>query len=252
MIAGKYLVFFGFASLLLTSSIIINDVQPGTIFVGARTYLKFIPFFLLPVVYDYSEEQLRRQLLMLAVLGVIQLPISLLQRFVFYAGWGTGDVISGTFGGSGVLTVMLIAFISIVVAMYLRGRLSLVKAASLLLIYIIPTGINETKVTVILLPMAVGLSFYFMPDRKESMRAAIPFVFLGGLVFFLFLGLYQGLYASRVGGGLIGVLTDPQRLSSTCMGGQRKARTSGESIGNPPPLEFPKRLKKKGRLGSME
>lgn len=219
MIAGKYLLLFGFTGLLITSSTIINEMQPGTIFIGARTYLKYLPFFLLPVVYQYSEDQLRRQLQVLAVLGIIQLPVAILQRFVLYAGWGTGDVVRGTLGTSGVLTVMLVGFIAVVVGMYLRQRLSIAVAAALLLTYIIPTGIDETKVTVLLLPIAIAMPFITMPGQAANLRVLIPFALVGGLIFVLFIGLYQGLYSNTQGGGIFRYLTDPAALENYLYGG---------------------------------
>lgn len=246
MITPKYLALFGFAALAFTSSLVINDVMPGTIFIGARTYLKFLPFFLLPVVYEYSEEQLRRQLVFLMFLGLLQLPFASLQRFVIYADLGTGDVVTGTFGGSGVLTVMLVSYIAIVVALLLRQRLPLQLALALLLFYIIPTAINETKVTVILLPLAMGLPLLYLPDQKQNLRTVLPFVFVGVAIFALFIGVYKVLYSSSggtSGGSVIAFITDPAALENYLYGGAadskniRSVDRESPHLGVPPPAE---------------
>lgn len=222
MISAKYLLLFGFIGTLLASSIIINDVQPGTIFIGARTYFKYIPFFLLPVAYEYSQDQFKKQLFLLAALGFLQLPVAILQRFVIYADIGSGDVITGTLETSGVLTMIMVIYIAVVVGMYLRKKISLRITAVLLILYIGPAGLDETKVTVILLPMALGIPFLIMARIENNLRSLIPFAVVGSVVFMLFIGLYQGLYASRGDmqkGGIIGFLTDPAQLEHYLYGG---------------------------------
>ncbi|WP_145998575.1 hypothetical protein [Methyloterricola oryzae] len=228
MISAKYVLLFGFIFLLLTSSLIINDVQPGTIFIGARTYFKYVPFFLMPLVYEYSEEEFKKQLLLLAGLGLLQLPMAALQRFVLYSDLATGDVVTGTLETSGVLTIMMLSFLSIVMGMYLRKKLSLRHAALLMIFFIAPAGLDETKVTVILLPLALGIPVFIVAKLEKNLRSLVPFAVMGGIVFVLFVGMYQTLYSSRGDmqkGGIFGFLTDPKMLETYVYGGAAESAT---------------------------
>ena len=102
----KYVIFLLWFLLAITAGLIINKVDPLVTVSGLRIYLKSLPFFLLPMVYDFSEKQIRWQLLFLAVLCLTQIPITIYQRFIQYAGVMTGDVVGGSLGvnTSGVLS----------------------------------------------------------------------------------------------------------------------------------------------------
>lgn len=76
--------------ILVVGWALLNGVAAGTLIVGLRSYLKYLPFFLLPMVYQFAPVQMRRQFLLLLALSVIQLPVALYQRFVAYADLNTG------------------------------------------------------------------------------------------------------------------------------------------------------------------
>jgi ABC-type spermidine/putrescine transport system permease subunit II len=48
---------------------LVQDVPDGAMLAGARSYLKFLPFFLLPAVHRVTPHQLTTQLILLLVPG---------------------------------------------------------------------------------------------------------------------------------------------------------------------------------------
>src|SRR5262245_14747707 len=59
---------FGFA---------VQDVPTGAMLAGVRSYIKFLPFFLLPAVHRFTSRQLQMQLVLLLVLAVgIETPLA--------------------------------------------------------------------------------------------------------------------------------------------------------------------------------
>ena len=91
----KYLLFFLLFFMFILGGIIVNAVPSGVVLAGLRSNFKHLPFFFLPVTYAFSDEQIRRQLKFLLVLSLIQCPVTIYQRFIKYAGVGTGDVVGG-------------------------------------------------------------------------------------------------------------------------------------------------------------
>lgn len=153
----RYAVWLGWFLLLVVGWAILNDVASGTLLAGMRTYLKFLPFFLLPLIYRFSEGQVRRQLVLLGLLSALQLPVTAYQRFVAFAGYHTGDVVGGTLGAntSGVLSVYLACALVVLVSFYLKGRIGAVKLGLLAILFALPMMLNETKITLLLIPAAV-------------------------------------------------------------------------------------------------
>ena len=110
---------FFFLALFLLSimiGVVINLVPAGPLIAGFRAYLKFIPFFILPFVYRFSNEQINGQLKLLLCLLILQAPIALYQRLVLSKGLLTGDLVKGTLGGSGQLTVVLSCAIAVLMS----------------------------------------------------------------------------------------------------------------------------------------
>ena len=89
----KYLIFFSLFFMFILGGIIVNKVPSGVVLAGLRSNLKYLPFFFLPIVYVFSDEQISRQLKFLLVLSLIQCPVTIYQRFIKYAGVGDGDVV---------------------------------------------------------------------------------------------------------------------------------------------------------------
>ncbi len=193
-IAPKYALLFGILLLHIFVGVIVNGVAEGPLIAGLRYYLKFSPLFLLPAVFNFTDTQIAGQLKFLLALGIIQLPIVLYQRFFEFARLYTGDVVSGTLGVSSILSMFLVCSIIVLLAFYLKKRISGRAAIALGFLLFIPTTLNETKGTIILLP--VGLVAVILTavrtktERKMMLGAIAAFSVLG----FIFVAIYDQMY----------------------------------------------------------
>jgi hypothetical protein len=195
----KYmLVFFAFCYVAVAAAIL-NDVSGQTTFAGIRSYFKYVPLFLMPFAYDYSVRDLKKHFVFFLVLAFLQIPTSLRQRFIVHAGEISGDDVTGTTGESGTLTFFLIAIITMLVALLLGKRISAARALCLSGLFFVPTIINETKVTPILL--LVGISSVIYSQRSQiKVSQLVPFAGAAVLMGAIFAGAYGVLYGERSGG----------------------------------------------------
>ncbi|KAF0191339.1 MAG: hypothetical protein FD165_1935 [Gammaproteobacteria bacterium] len=198
-LSPKYLVLGVLAVLHAVSGMILNTVDPGTIVTGLRPYLKWIPLFLLPAVYRFSEQEISGQIKLILILGLMQSPLAFFQRFVQYRDAATGDFVTGTLGesASGVLSIFLLSVIAVVIAFYVRGRLRFPQMLLLTLALFLPTTINETKVTLLLLPLAIVVP-YIVASNRLSMAQLVVIPVLGALLTTGFVVIYD--YAGSMWG----------------------------------------------------
>ena len=227
----KYLILFIAFLIHIFIGIVINTVPEGAIIAGLRTYLKFFPIFLIPVIYNFNEKQIRLQIRLLVVLLIIQTPLALYQRFVQFKGVQSGDAISGTLNISSMLTVAMVTAITIVVAFYLKKRISLKKAIVLITIFFIPTTLNETKSTIIFFPLALIAPVFLFKGTKKKIRTTIVLAIVIGAGLVTFVNIYDHLLPSRFGGkGLTEFMTSGQELGHFLYRGV-KADDKAEHIG---------------------
>ena len=66
----KYLIIIFFYILHIVIGWIGNQVSPGVAFSGIRIYFKYIPFFFLPAVYDFSAREVKLYLIIMLVFSV--------------------------------------------------------------------------------------------------------------------------------------------------------------------------------------
>jgi hypothetical protein len=176
----------------------VQEVPTGAMVAGARNYLKFLPFFLLPAVCDFTPRQLRSQLLLVLVLLIAQTPLAFYQRFVeFAAQMNDGDPIKGTTTSSSSLSMFMVVAIAGIVVMYLRGRLRLFAVLALVGWLFVPTTINETKATIILLPFALLVPAFMMPPGSNAARKLVPIAMIGALAGVGFVLVYNSLIEYR-------------------------------------------------------
>lgn len=199
--------FFLFLFLLnIIISTIINHVSAGPLVAGLRTYLKFIPFFILPFVYHFSSQQINGQLRFLLFFFIIQAPIALYQRLVITGNALTGDYVKGTLSSSGLLTVILACAIAVLMTFYLAKKISLKFFISLFFLLFIPMTINETKSTLILLPLALLLPLYFS-STNIKIKQFIPIIALVIVAGIAFVFIYDYFMSPRWGYGIIDFLS---------------------------------------------
>jgi hypothetical protein len=176
----------------------VQEVPTGAMVAGARNYLKFLPFFLLPAVCNFTPRQLRAQLLLVLVLLMAQTPLAFYQRFVeFAAKMNDGDPIKGTTTTSSSLSMFMVVAIAGMVVLYLRGRLRLLAVLLLIGWLFIPTTINETKATLLLLPFALLVPAFMMPAGSKAARKLVPIAMIGAAAGVSFVLVYNSLIQYR-------------------------------------------------------
>jgi hypothetical protein len=155
-VRATYWLAFGSIAVTMVCGALANTVATGPLIAGIRTYLAPIPLFFLPAVFDFKEQQIRKQLLVLLGITLVQLPIAIHQRWVVMREhrW-TGDEVSGTLLISSNLSIFLISCVCVLTGLFLRGRLSKPAFLALFFTLLIPTTINETKGTLLLLPLGL-------------------------------------------------------------------------------------------------
>lgn len=202
VIPGKYKLFI----LLLVANtlvgIIINLAPSGAIVSGIRVYFKYLPFFFLPFVYDFSERQIRVQLIFLFLLLLLQTPLALLQRLVIYAGWQTGDIVRGSIGSSSVLSIIMASAVAVLMAMFLTGRVKKWQFFILLPVLLLPMTINETKSSIIFIPLSIFGPLLLVSNRPRW-KMLIPVATLGVGALVAFVVVYDIFMRPRWGYGLL-------------------------------------------------
>ena len=197
----RYLLFMLLLVFTMIFGFVVQEVPSGAVVAGIRAHLKFLPFFLLPLVYRFRPEELRTQFVVLLGLLLAQAPLAVYQRFVEFADrMHTGDPVKGTTTASSSLSMLLICGIGVVVAMYLRRRIGLLPALGLIGILFLPTTINETKATLLLLPVALVLPALLMPRGSRRVGRLVPVLAVGGIAAAAFVATYDFMIQHRTNG----------------------------------------------------
>jgi hypothetical protein len=197
-----YWIILGFLALSVAASVVANGVEPGPLFSGIRGYLRAMPWFFVPAVFAFTEKHLQTQFLWLLAICVLQVPLAIEQR-IYTAGnyFGfvavTGDWTTGTLMQSGFLSIFLVAAACVVAALTLRQMLPKGRGLLLFLLLLVPTMINETKVTLIVLP--IGLMLTFLAAARPGERLKQMVFATGALAVFLaaFIPTYNWLMEGR-------------------------------------------------------
>ncbi len=192
----KYWLVFGLMMIWIVCGILVNAVGTGPIVPGARIYLRVLPFFLLPAVIDFQDDQIRQQIRLILALSLIQVPVAIAQRYIILSEHlYTGDPVFGTLMISSYLSIYLISVVCVLVGMFIRGRISKRIFIILFLVLLIPTMINETKGTLLLMPLGVLAAFVIgSPPRK---RLGVVVVSISLIVSFgaIFIPVYDAMNA---------------------------------------------------------
>lgn len=162
-----YWLVLGAIALNMLCGVLVNSVDAGPVFAGLRTYFRAIPLLLLPAVYAFSDEQVEQQMSLLLKLAILQLPIALYQSLQPYV---TGDSIYGTLMVSSILSMFLICVACVLTGVYLRGRLSLGRYLLLFVLVLAPATFNETKGTLVMLPVALFATFLAGTARGKRLK----------------------------------------------------------------------------------
>jgi hypothetical protein len=171
LVAPKYWFAFGAMAVVIVCGIINNASEVGPLLSGMRFYLRAVPMFFLPAVLPLTENQIKRQLKWLLMLAVVQVPMAVYQQWVIHsAGRFTGDDVRGTMMDSGILSLFLICAVLVLTGLLLRRRIRPLAYWALFFLLLIPTTINETKVTVIFLPVGLLVTLLIAAEPGKKLK----------------------------------------------------------------------------------
>jgi len=214
-----YWLVFGGLLLIIVCGAVVNHLEPGPIFAGLRTYLRALPFFFLPAVLEIKERQLRVQLLLLLVIGLLQLPIAWDQRMVtFTSGPATGDSIYagdstyGTLMSSSFLTLYLVSAVCVLTGFFLRKRISTKWFFPLIVLLLLPTTINETKAALFIVPVALFTCFLIGSKPGTRVTSTVVAAVITVSFVAVFIPVYDHFMEPRWGYGILDFLTMEGRL----------------------------------------
>jgi hypothetical protein len=100
--------------------------------------------------------------------------------------------------------MLLLCGIGGVVTMYLRGKLKLSHTLFLMLWLFVPTTLNETKATILLLPITLILPALAMPRGLGAARKLVPIIAMGAVAGLMYVFVYNALLQYREQGASIG------------------------------------------------
>jgi hypothetical protein len=162
---------FGAMTLVVICGIVNAGVEAGPLLSGGRFYLRSIPMFFVAAVLPLSEAQVRTQLKWVLGLALLQVPIAIYQQWVIQSqGRFTGDDVKGTVQDSGILSLFLICCVLVLTGLLLRRRIRPLYYWILFFVLLIPTTINETKVTVIFLPVGLLATVFLGPPPGKKLK----------------------------------------------------------------------------------
>ena len=199
----KYMVWGAFMLLSILIGVIVNDVQSGSIFYGLRRYARYIPVFLAPVVFRFSDRDLSRQLVIVLALALLQVPFAIYQRLVDFPKSFSGDVVFGTLMDSGILSVFLVSTLAMLTAYYVKENLRFRSYVALAFVLTVPVALNETTAALVLLPIAIVGPFVLSAlggagfGRRLVPIATVLAILVGGFTI-----AYNAQFSNRWGGDI--------------------------------------------------
>lgn len=207
-IGPGYMFLFIFVFLIFFVSVIANAVQPGAVFAGLRTYVKYIPFFFLPIMIQVEEKQLSMHLKIILAYVLFQFPVSVYQRFIENPYVKTGDLVTGTFAlSSGALTIISLSTVAVVLSAYYKNLISFRMALILFAILLVPPTINETTITLFLLPLTFIVPTVLFSKFSSDKKRLITMTVIGSISLVVFAASYNILYGDRWGGSITNIFT---------------------------------------------
>lgn len=212
---NKAPLFLKLALLLMLYTVLVSIVQwySATEFVaGFKRYFQSFGLMMALTLIAFQIKDYKQWFIFLLVVGLLQFPFALYQLLVLVPQRGglelsseTTDVIAGTFGanlqGGSPNSVMVIYLFMVLSFLVARWRLKLIKNNvfyMLTFICLLPIGMGETKIAVIMLPI-VG----FILLRKDFVKSPLKFL-LSILVIALLTSALAHLYITVIMGSSFG------------------------------------------------
>jgi hypothetical protein len=170
-VSPKYWLAFGLVVFIIVCGVVTNSVGAGPVFAGMRSYLRAVPLFLVPAVFAFTDKQIQQQAKAVLALAMLQVPVASYQRYVIMAAHRySGDDVRGTVMDSGILSIMLICIALVLVGLFMRKQLTKAQFFPLFFLTLLPTTINETKATVVLLPIGLLTTIVAGSPRGQRLR----------------------------------------------------------------------------------
>jgi hypothetical protein len=168
-----------------------NNRDQANLLLTLNGIREFIPFFVIPILYMHCFQSNKAEYFVklydrfLLIFLVVQIPVSLFQ----FSRFGAGDAVGGTLGEgySGVLTFTIyLSTYYLMIKNYDSHNImkSLLKKWYLFLFWI-PTFVNETKISFILIPIFILLLFElrFKNIFNRKLIFIILLIMAGGYLF---------------------------------------------------------------------
>lgn len=168
---GRYWLLMSLALALVLAGWLINGVPTGGIIVGLRIYLKCAMAFLVGVVLARDINAQRLLFGALALGCLLQTPLAVVQRVMDLR--GTGDNVRGTMETSSTLSVVMMAALAVVTARYWVNLTTTRRLVILGCWLFLPTLLNETKGTVVLLPLALVVPAFLLAHSRVALRGVV-------------------------------------------------------------------------------
>ena len=196
---------------------LLNDVTAWTMMAGVRIYAKFIPIFLLPIIFPFTDRAFKNIILWVFALSMLQLPVILWQRFIQFGGVLSGDPMGGTLGvsASGILAIYLVSILSFLIAFYFKEEISLPVFLFSSLAATIPLAFNQTKISFFLLPIPFIISAIFIKGKRETIFRAMLTMLILVFSFLVILTVYNDFAQKRWGFGMMGFISDRSLMQNT-------------------------------------
>src|SRR5690606_36736386 len=116
----------------------------------------------------------------------------------------TCDPVKGMMTTSSALSMLMVYVIAFAVSLYLRRSIRLPTLLVTIAVFMVPTTLNETKGTLIMLPVAMLAPALFMPPGSRPLRRIVPIVAIGTVALVSYMSVYNYLIQHREYGQELG------------------------------------------------
>jgi hypothetical protein len=217
LVAPKYWFAFGAMVVVIVCALVNNPTGAGPVLSGMRFHLRAAPLFFLAAVLPMSDNSVKRQLQWVLALGLVQVPVAFYQRWIIeQAGRFSGDDVRGTLMDSGILSLFLICIVLVLTGLLLKKRIRPRWYGVLFLLLLSPTTINETKVTVIFLPLGLMATLLLAGEpgkRLKYMGMGLVALLVAGALFIPIYNLTQAHNPYKTERDITSFFTDPKRMA---------------------------------------
>lgn len=207
LIPAKYMLLLLAFTYVCITGLILNAVSTETAFAGTRYFFRYVPVVLLPFAFKLEVRDQKLILAVFAAILLLQLPVAILQRFVFWSDLVTGDEVRGTYGSSSSIAVLACIGLVFTLTFYIKGAIGVAKTGLISIALLIPPSLAEAKVTPILI--AVGVTVLVWQFRRQLSPGKFILVSIASAAGVgLFVLMYSVMYSPEEGMGYFDVMTD--------------------------------------------